>query len=81
MQIIDEIINLYEGSNKDLAIQASKYLLEFGMKSLPPGKIVQKQPAKIEKIQKDIQRLLLDRGIKNTSFSVSVDNNGFVSFI
>ena len=81
MQIIDEIINLYEGSNKDLAIQASKYLLEFGMKSLPPGRIVQKQPAKIEKIQKDIQRLLLDRGIKNTSFSVSVDNNGFVSFI
>ena len=81
MQIIDEIINAYDGSNKDLAIQAGKYLLEFGMKSLPPSKIVQKQPAKIEKIQKEIRSLLSDRGIINASFSVSVDNKGFVSFI
>lgn len=81
MQIINEIINAYDGSNKDLAIQAGKYLLEFGMKSLPESKIVQKQPAKIEKVQKEIRTLLSDRGIINASFSVSVDKKGFVSFI
>ena len=81
MQIINEIINAYDGSKKDLAIQAGKYLLEFGMISLPESKIAQKQPAKIEKVQKEIRSLLLDRGIINASFSVSVDNKGFVSFI
>ena len=81
MRIIDEIIKVYEGSNKDLAIQAGKYLLEFGMKSLPKGKSVQKQPAKIEKIQNEIRSILSDSGIRSTSFSVSVDNKGFISFI
>ena len=80
-RIVDEIINLNEGTNKDLAIQAGKYLLEFGMKSLPQNKTVQKQSAKIEKVQKEIRSLLSDRGIINASFSVSVDNKGFVSFI
>ena len=55
-RIIDEIIKVYDGSNKDLAIQAGKYLLEFGMKSLPKSKNVQRQPAKIEKVQKEIRR-------------------------
>ena len=80
-RIIDEIIKVYDGSNKDLAIQAGKYLLEFGMKSLPKSKNVQRQPAKIEKVQKEIRSLLLDRGIRSASFSVSVDNRGFVRFI
>ena len=80
-RIIDEIIKVYDGSNKDLAIQAGKYLLEFGMKSLPKSKNVQRQPAKIEKVQKEIRSLLSDRGIRSASFSVSVDNRGFVRFI
>lgn len=80
-RIIDEIINVYDGSNKDLAIQAGKYLLEFGMKSLPQSISVQKQPAKIEKVQKEIRSLLSDRCIRSISFSVSVDNKGFVRFI
>ena len=80
-RIIDEIIKVYDGSNKDLAIQAGKYLLEFGMKSLPKSKNVQRQPAKREKVQKEIRSLLSDRGIRSASFSVSVDNRGFVRFI
>ena len=80
-RIIDEIIKVYDGSNKDLAIQAGKYLLEFGMKSLPKSKNIQRQPAKIEKVQKEIRSLLSDRGIRSASFSVSVDNRGFVRFI
>ncbi len=81
MRIIDDIINVYDGSNKELAIQAGKYLLEFGMNSLPKSKSVHRMPAEIEKIQKDIRNLLSDRGIKSASFSISVDNRGFVSFI
>ena len=77
----DDIINLYEGVNKELAIQGSKYLLEYGIKSLPRVKTVQKQPLKIEKIQEEIRTLLSDRGIRSTSFSVSVDNNGIVRFL
>lgn len=81
MRVLDEIIDVYDGSNKDLAIQAGKYLLEFGMKSLPISKNVQRQPAKIEKVQKEIRSLISDRGIRSASFSVSVDNTGFVRFI
>lgn len=80
-RIIDDIINLYEGKNKDLAIQGSKFLLEFGIKSLPKCKSVQKQPAKIDVIQKEIRTLLTDRNIRNTTFSIMVDSKGIVSFL
>lgn len=80
-RIIDDIINLYDGVNKELAIQGSKYLLEYGMNSLPESKTVQKQPAKIDKIQKEIRALLSERGIRSASFSVTVDNNGSVRFL
>ena len=80
-RIVDDIINLYDGMNKELAIQGSKLLLEYGMNSLPECKTVQKQPAKIEKIQKEIRALLSERGIRSASFSVAVDNNGSVRFL
>ena len=80
-QIIDEIINSYEGNNKDLAIQGSKYLLEYGIKSLPYTKFIQKQPAKIEKIQKEIRTLITDKGIKGISLSITVDNYGAIRFL
>lgn len=80
-RIIDDIIKIYDGDNKDLAIQGSKYLLEFGMESLPKGKIVSKQPARIEKIQKDIRALISNQGVRGASFSVTVDNKGLVHFL
>ena len=80
-RIIDDIINLYEGDNKDLAIQGSKYLLEYGIKSLPKSNIVHKKPVIIENIQKEIRVLLSDRGIKNASFSVAVDSKGVIRFL
>ena len=80
-RIVDDIINSYEGDKKNLAVQGSKYLLEYGMKSLPTTKPVQRQLAKIEKIQKEIRTLLSVRGIKNTSFSVAVDSSGIIRFL
>lgn len=80
-RIVDEIINLYNDDNKELAIQGGKYLLEYGLNSLPKSKMVQRCPAKIEKIQKEICVLLSDRGIRNTSFSVAVDGSGQVRFL
>jgi len=80
-RIVDDIINLYNGDNKELAIQGGKYLLEYGLNSLPKSKMVQKQPAKIEKIQKEICVLISDRGIRNASFSVAVDGSGQVRFL
>ena len=80
-RIVDDIINLYNDGNKELAIQGGKYLLEYGLNSLPKSKIVQRWPAKIEKIQKEICVLLSDRGIRNTSFSIAVDGSGQVRFL
>lgn len=80
-QVIDEIINMCCEANKDLAIQAGKYLLEYGIKSLPKSNSIQAQPAKIQHIQKEIRSLLSEKGIRNATFSVSVDNKGLVSFI
>lgn len=80
-RVVEDIINLYNGDNKELAIQGGKYLLEYGLNSLPKSKIVQRQPAKIEKIQKEIRVLLSDRGIRNTSFSVAIDGSGQVRFL
>ena len=80
-RIVYDIINLYDGDNKELAIQGGKYLLEYGLNSLPKSKMVQRQPAKIERIQKEISVLLSDRGIRNTSFSVAVDGSGQVRFL
>lgn len=79
-RIIDDIIKIYDGDNKDLAIQGSKYLLEFGMESLPKGKTVSKQPATIEKIQKEIRTLISNQGVRSASFSITVDNKGLVKF-
>ena len=80
-RIVDDIINLYDGDNKELAIQGGKYLLEYGLNSLPKSKMIQILPAKIEKIQKEIRVLLSDRGIRNMSFSVAVDGSGQVRFL
>ena len=80
-RIIDDIIKIYDGDNKDLAIQGSKYLLEFGMESLPQSKSVSKQPATIEKIQKEIRTLISNRGVRSASFSITVDNKGLVQFL
>ena len=80
-RIIDDIINLYDGINKELAIQGSKLLLEYGMRSLSDSKTIQKQPAIIENVQKEIRTLLSGRGIRNTSISIIVDNNGIVRFL
>lgn len=51
-RIVDDIINLYDGDNKELAIQGGKYLLEYGLNSLPKSKMIQILPAKIEKFKK-----------------------------
>lgn len=80
-RIVNDIINLYDGDNKELAIQGGKYLLEYGLNSLPKSKMIQILPAKIEKIQKEICVLLSDRGIRNMSFSVAVDGTGQVRFL
>lgn len=80
-RIINDIINSYDGDSKDIAVQGSKYLLEFGMRSLPKNKNIQKLPAKTETIQKEISALIVDKGIKSTSFSVEVDGNGIVRFL
>lgn len=80
-RIVDDIINLYDGDNKELAIQGGKYLLEYGLNSLPKSKMIQILPAKIEKVQKEIRVLLSDRGIRNMSFSVAVDGSGQVRFL
>ena len=80
-RIIDDIINSYDGDNKDIAIQGSKYLMEFGMMSLPKSKTIQKLSAKTETMQKEISALIADKGIRCTSFSVSVDGNGIVRFL
>lgn len=80
-RIIDDIIKIYDGDNKDLAIQGSKFLLEFGMESLPQSKTVSKQPATIEKIQKEIRTLISNQGVRSASFSITVDNKGLVQFL
>ena len=80
-RIVNDIINLYDGDIKELAIQGGKYLLEYGLNSLPKSKMIQILPAKIEKIQKEIRVLLSDRGIRNMSFSVAVDGSGQVRFL
>lgn len=79
-RIIDDIINSYDGDNKDIAIQGSKFLLEFGMRSLPKSNNIQKLPAKTETIQKAISALLSKKGIRSASFSVAVDSKGIVRF-
>ena len=79
-RVVDDIIKSYDGINKDIAIQGSKYLLEFGIKTLPKRKIEQKQHAKIEMIQKEIKGLLIEKGLRSVSFSIVVDKKGFVSF-
>lgn len=77
--IVSDIVDSYEGENKDLAIQGCKLLLDFGKSVLTGNDQTIQHPKELCYIKKDIESIVSKQNISNMSFSVIIDGCGSVS--